>query len=285
MRVDEQMWAGQGGEVCGLCAYNQMPACAGQQCGCCQGSPTPTVYSGKDWEEYVQTTVEGQTFHRYWADWVPTAEGQQWCSNKRYEARLVVNGMINQWGLDALRAGEGVIDVCGDPGFFAAECLASGIQVTVIDPAFGSSGKSDRQTVDYINDQAHWQRVRHGAVPYRLIREPFTPTLVDDPQYSQLFRGASAIVSFYPDEATDFVLSYTAANALRTVIIPCNECRQYFPKHDPTYEGFVRQLLQNDQYNLQSAKQYAPLQRAQLWGSPFCQVLLTRTPIDRPLPW
>lgn len=269
-----------GGQPYGACGCYPMGANGADACASCQGNAPTECYTGKEWEQYVNSTVEGRNFHNWWADWVPTAEGQTWCRNKRQEARCVINGMINQWGLDTLRSGEGVIDVCGDPGFFAAECLSSGIHVTVIDPAFGFSGKSDPSTAEYINDQAHWQRVRNGTVPLRLIKEPFNQSFVDNPNHEKLLRGASAIVSFYPDEATDFVMSFTAANAMRTVVIPCNECAQHFPRHDPTYEGFVRQIMMNDQFNLKSCRTYAPLQRAQLWGSPFCQVLLQRSPVE-----
>lgn len=189
--------------------------------------------------------------------------------------------MIHYWGLDALCSGSGVIDICGDPGFFAAECLASGIHVTVIDPAFGSSGKTDHSTLDYINDQAHWNRVRRGAVPLRLIKEPFNDQFLQDADNAKLVRDASAVVSFYPDEATDIVVNVTGAQAKRTIVIPCNECVQYFPRHEPTFEGFVKHVMRKDQSNVWSCGQKAALQQDRLWGSPFCQVCLWRSPDEQ----
>lgn len=234
-------------------------------------------YSVQEWEEWNRTP-EGQTAYRWWADWIPMPEGQTWCHNKRLEARCVVNGMIGQWGLDTLCAGEGVIDIGGDPGFLAAELLRSGIHVTVVDPAFGFAGKSDPWTSSYLQDQAHWHHVRPGSVPLRILREPFDPTFAGDPAHVKLLRGASALVSLYPDEGTEFLLEFSAAHAMRTALIPCNECVQFFPPHEPTYEGFVRQLLLNDRYHLQRFGQSAALRTERLWGSPFCQVLLQRSP-------
>eukprot|EP00930_Biecheleria_cincta_P006598 TRINITY_DN107639_c0_g1_i1.p1 TRINITY_DN107639_c0_g1~~TRINITY_DN107639_c0_g1_i1.p1 ORF type:complete len:338 (-),score=11.77 TRINITY_DN107639_c0_g1_i1:12-1025(-) len=249
-------------------------------CGACtaSGQASPCKgYSAQEWAEYNETP-EGSANYRYWADWIPTADGQNWVANKLCEARCVVHGMINQWGLETLRSGEGVIDVGGDPGFLASELLSCGIHVTVVDPAFGFSGKTDRWTMEYLYDPSHQHRVRAGAVPFRVLREPFNETLVADPANAKLMNGFSALVSFYPDEATDFLMSFSAANASRTAVIPCNECKQYFPPHDPTYEGFVRQLLSKDRDNLRYYGQVAPLQRRTLSGTPFCPVLLERSP-------
>jgi len=215
------------------------------------------------------TTPEGQNTYRWWADWIPTPEGQQWCANKRWEARRVVDGMIRQWGLQTLQAGEGVIDVGGDPGFVAAELLRSGIRVTVIDPAFGVSGKADPTTTQFLTNFDDRQ--------LRLIRQPFNQDFVDDPKHVRMLRQASALVSLYPDEATNFCLYFSAAFAMRTALIPCNECQQYFPPHDPTYEGFVNHLLAID-YDNSRRFGNAPLQRERICNTPYCQVILQRTP-------
>ncbi|CAK0841775.1 unnamed protein product [Prorocentrum cordatum] len=68
------------------------------------------------------------------------AELPDWCVRKRWEARTLVDWMLARWGLAALCAGEGVLEVGGDPGFLATELLGAGVPVTVVDPAFGASG-------------------------------------------------------------------------------------------------------------------------------------------------
>lgn len=241
-------------------------------------------YTAEEWAQW-NSTQQGQNMYRWWADWIPTPEGQSWCANKRREARCVVNGMIQQWGLDTLCKGEGVIDIGGDPGFVAAELLHSGIHVTVIDPAFGFAGKSDAWTTSYLQDPVHWNRVQSGAAPLRVVREPFDQSFVGNPAHRRLLEGASAMVSLYPDEGTDFILQYTAARAIRTALIPCNECLQYFPPHEPTYEGFVKQLLVNDHHYLMRFGQNAPMRRERIWGTPYCQVILCRSPPSTPQSW
>merc|ERR1719215_1818985 len=183
--------------------YPQNPTCTCQNGypqqpnGTCQcWSPQPGAgYSAQEWDVF-NMTPDGQNTYRWWADWIPTPEGQQWCANKRWEARRVVDGMIRQWGLQTLQAGEGVIDVGGDPGFVAAELLRSGIRVTVIDPAFGVSGKADPITAQFLNqfDEQH----------LRMIRQPFNQEFMDDKNHARLLLNASALVSLYPDEATNY---------------------------------------------------------------------------------
>lgn len=222
---------------------------------------------------------------RWWADWIPTPDGQNWCANKMREARCIVNGMIQKWGLDVLQSGEGVVDIGGDPGFVAAELIRSGIHVTVIDPGFGKSGKSNPATDRFLRDPMHAKRMREGVVPFRKIQHPFTEAFAKDPDNASFLNGVSAFVSLYPDEATDFLLRFTAKMNLRTALIPCNECVRFFPPHEPTYEGFVKHLLiLDDGYVQESGGRAASLQRVQIWGTPFCPVLLQRSPSDFPEP-
>jgi len=205
-------------------------------------------------------------------------EGQDWCYKKQAEAHRVVQGMINQWGLHVLQAGAGVIDIGGDPGFVAAELLYAGIRTTVVDPAFGMSGKANPAISAYLKDQTLHKTAESGTTPFTVIRRPFNQDFVDDPANQDLVTRVSAIVSLYPDEATDFLLHFTAARALRTAIIPCNECRQYFPPQNPTYEGFVTHLLQRDNYTVSLYGHGAFLRQEWLTGTPFCRVILQRTP-------
>lgn len=254
---------------------SQYPQGCTGACGCWNGC-WGHGYTADEWDVYGKT-LEGQNTYRWWADWIPTPAGQQWCANKRWEARRVVDGMIQQWGLQALQAGEGVIDIGGDPGFVAAELLRSGIRVTVVDPAFGVSGKANPMTSEVL---------RHfGQNQLRLIRQPFNQAFVDNPAYAGLLGQATALVSLYPDEATDFCLCFSAFSSMRTALIPCNECRQYFPPHDPTYEGFVNQLLARDCHYARFFGNPVLLRRERICNTPYCQVILQRTPAPLGSSW
>merc|ERR1719410_531361 len=87
-------------------------ACSHCGCGygCAHQAPPPISqprsFTAEEWEQWNQTP-EGSAQYHWWADWIPTHEGQVWCYNKRIEARCVVDGMIRKWGLDALQWGRG----------------------------------------------------------------------------------------------------------------------------------------------------------------------------------
>mmetsp|Transcript_24407 Transcript_24407/g.56243 ORF Transcript_24407/g.56243 Transcript_24407/m.56243 type:complete len:342 (-) Transcript_24407:35-1060(-) len=249
-----------------------------QHCAARVSNPARGGYTAEEWEAWL-STPEGLQSQRWWAEWIPTPQGEQWSANKRFEARLLVESMIQAWGIDALRAGQGVVEVGGDPGFVASELLNRGIPATLIDPAFGFSGKGGRYTQDlYFPWHQHAPFQSCARKPLTILREPFDDVFLQNAEHAETLQGASAIVSLYPDEVTNMVLNVSAENNLRTVVIPCNECAQFFPPHNPTYEGFVQQLLHNDyaHANVLSGKT-APLQRSALMGSPFCQVMLYRS--------
>eukprot|EP00928_Gymnodinium_smaydae_P054712 TRINITY_DN38442_c0_g1_i1.p1 TRINITY_DN38442_c0_g1~~TRINITY_DN38442_c0_g1_i1.p1 ORF type:complete len:329 (-),score=42.31 TRINITY_DN38442_c0_g1_i1:131-1117(-) len=266
------MWQGQATN-----GYYGCPSQAPNACQACGKLSIPT-YNADEWAEYNQTDEGVKTF-KYWADWIPTPDGERWCINKRLEARRIVDGMIARWGWQTLREGEGVIDIGGEPGFVAAELLASGIHVTVVDPAFGATGKAHASTTKCIEDPlAHGSgQFAPGVTPFRVIRKPFDEAFVQDPSNHDFLSKVSAIVALYPDEGTNFLIHYTAKHGIRTAIIPCNECAQYFPPHNPTYEGFVGELLQRDYHWAQMFGQ-SPMCQEMISGTPFCRVLLQRTP-------
>merc|ERR1712107_227778 len=71
---------------------------------------------------------------------------------------------------------------------------------------------------------------------------------------------------------------FTAARAMRTAVVPCNECVQYYPPHNPTYEGFVIELLNRDMNYSAQFGHSVHLRREWIHDTPFCRVLLQRTP-------
>jgi len=252
----------------GGCTGGCTSGCRG---GCCS-LVSANGYSASDWD-WFNSTMAGAKLYRWWADWMPTSEGRRWCHDKLWEARRVVDGMIHCWGLEALQSGEGVIDIGGDPGFLAAELLRSNIPVVVVDPAFGVSGKQNSMTTRILRT--------FDSGKLRLIRQRFDQAFVDDPKNGEILCRASAVVSLYPDEATNQILYYTAAFALRTALMPCNECQQFFPPGNPTFEGFVEELLSLDMGYSQKFGT-APMKREGLCDMPYCKVILHRSPTGPP---
>lgn len=243
-------------------------------------TPARGGFTAEQWEAWM-ATPEGQQVYRWWADWIPTPEGVNWSANKRYEAKLLVDAMIRAWGLETLRAGAGVVEIGGDPGFVASELLCHGIPATLVDPAFGMSGKANSYSQDIFMQWDSWPIFSSRGLnkpAFNLVQEPFDEVFMQKNESVELLAQASAIVSLYPDEVTDFVLRVSVEHNLRTAVIPCNECAQFFPPRNPTYEGFVEQLLEKDYMQQNALGGRAPLQRSVLCGSPFCQVLLHRSP-------
>eukprot|EP00929_Paragymnodinium_shiwhaense_P063652 TRINITY_DN3180_c0_g1_i1.p1 TRINITY_DN3180_c0_g1~~TRINITY_DN3180_c0_g1_i1.p1 ORF type:complete len:591 (+),score=119.17 TRINITY_DN3180_c0_g1_i1:221-1774(+) len=280
-----------GGYCCNNNGYGNCGCGCGGGCGGgCLGPPNMASrqvwhagYTADDWAQYNKTQEGANAFY-WWANWIPTPGGQAWVENKRKEARLIVDGMIRMWGWETLAAGEGVVDIGGDPGFLAAEFLRLGIRATVLDPGCGQSGKADAATMAFLQDPSHAEKLPGNAPPVRMINKPFNQEFVDDPGNKEFMERITALVSLYPDEATEFLLSYSASKVMRTAFIPCNECQQYYPPHDPTYQGFVNHLIWKDKQQVDKLGGHAPtLRRERLLGSPFCQVVLVRDP-HRPSP-
>jgi len=127
----------------------------------------------------------------------------------------------------------------------------------------------------------------------RVLKRWFDSDFLSDPTLKPLLTNCSAVVALYPDEGTDFILRFTAsvAPSLRSCLIPCDDCRQFWPVDDPTYEGFVAHLLREDKRNLlahghtdkdshglPTDEHPLAMVRDRVDGAPYCQVLLQRTP-------
>eukprot|EP00746_Dinoflagellata_sp_MGD_P019798 gnl/MRDRNA2_/MRDRNA2_146046_c0_seq1.p1 gnl/MRDRNA2_/MRDRNA2_146046_c0~~gnl/MRDRNA2_/MRDRNA2_146046_c0_seq1.p1 ORF type:complete len:447 (+),score=48.94 gnl/MRDRNA2_/MRDRNA2_146046_c0_seq1:69-1409(+) len=220
--------------------------------------------TAQDWRE------RGDTAYEYRMNFLNSHEGRDWFSEKQAESKAFVEFLKDRWGLQNLQSGTGVIDVGGDPGILAAEFLRNQIPVTVIDPAWGMSGKRHEATESYLSSRRIDLRARHGLrirtkiTPFKVIQKPFDRFFVDDPKNADLLLNASAIVGVHPDEVTGFLLRYSASRDIRTAVIPCDACEEFFPKNNATYEGFVHQLLQQDRLNAYSFETSAPLQRTVL---------------------
>lgn len=197
-----------------------------------------------------------------------TAEGLQWCEGKRKEAECLVDWMARHWGLAELRRGTGVIDVGGEPGFLAASLLRRGVAVTIVDPFWRLTGKANA-CADVAAAAATGGGLGAGT-RFEGLREKFDEVFLA--RRPGLVEGASVLVSLYGDEATDFCLRLAAERGTACAVIPCNECVQFFPQQDRTYEGYVQSLLAAA---LQCGGRF---QRGLLLGAPFARALLFQPP-------
>ncbi|CAE7411602.1 PGC [Symbiodinium natans] len=241
-------------------ASSACPSCPQQAKGCGKGQrwvPWPKLYD-------PEPRFDGWTSLE-WKEWVSSSCGSRWCYNKKTEADMLADWMIETWGLVNLQRGSGVLDIGGEPGFLAASLLDRGISVTVVDAHWGKTGKS--------NSHTQLQEAKADGLlspQLRAICATFDTDFIEE--HKDLVENASAIVSLYGDEATTPCLQYAAIAKIPCVVIPCNECVRLYPPHQRNYEGYCQALLSfaNDQGGR--------FQRAALEGAPFSRMLLVQLP-------
>lgn len=265
----------QGGFPCQQPCQQQFQQCqqpCQQPCQTCGKGPgcnqqfnnycNPSMYDGKGarWDE---PRYSGWT-QSQWSNWVRTDQGMNWCNNKRHEADVIVDWMIQNWGADLLRSGSGVIDVGGDPGFVAAALLQRGIPATVIDPTWRLTGKD--------NAQAMVEQLQQlpGCPKFSAFRECFDDNFCMRNRW--LVKMCSAIVSLYGDEATEPSLQIACATGKPTLVIPCNECMRFFPRHKPNYDGYVEACIQH------SNQRGGRFELTMLHGAPFSRMGVIQWP-------
>lgn len=203
-----------------------------------------------------------------WRDWVAGPDGSRWCENKRYEADRIVDWMVCNWGLQTLCRGSGVLDVGGEPGFLASALLARGVGVTVVDPTWRITGKA------HASNDCTWLRKRHPLLRFAAFSREFDERFIAD--YPRLVNDASVVVSLYGDEATGPALRFAAKVGKPCVIVPCNECVQFYPDYNKTYEGFCEALLHEAYWY---GGHFEPVL---LDSMPFSRTLLVQNPVGFP---
>ncbi|CAE8636499.1 unnamed protein product [Polarella glacialis] len=110
--------------------------------------------------------------------------------------------MVQSWGIEMLRSGSGVMDVAGEPGFMACALLQRGIPVTVVDPSWAKTGKTNAYTqVQKVLEQS-------GSAKLQVFSEMFDEAFVA--AHQDLVDDASAIVSLYGDQATSPCVHFAA---------------------------------------------------------------------------
>lgn len=256
-----------GGNGCGNCCGNFCNNCGGNCCGCgnCAGNCYGNGYQNSMYDQkggrWDEPRFSGWT-QAQWANWVQTPHGVQWTQNKRREADVLVEWLINTWGFDYLRGGGGVIDVGGEPGFVAASLLERGVPATIVDPSWGLTGKA--------NWNAPVWQYEKGPVRFGAFREMFDSSFVE--RHGDFFKGVRAIVSLYGDEATVPCIEIAANTGKPCAVVPCNECVKFFPPANPTYDGYV-------QWCLTAGHQLGGrLELAHLYGAPFSRELVVQSP-------
>eukprot|EP00439_Symbiodinium_sp_Y106_P047777 s682_g6.t1 len=115
---------------------------------------------------------------------------------------------------------------------------------------------------------------RHPHLRFAAFSREFDERFIAD--YPRLVKDASVVVSLYGDEATGPALRFAAEVGKPCVIVPCNECVQFYPDYNKTYEGFCEALL-HDAYWYGGH-----FELVLLTGMPFSRTLLVQNPMGFP---
>lgn len=172
--------------------------------------------------------------------------------------------MIQHWGIDLLRAGSGVVDVGGDPGFLCAALLERGIPTFVVDPVWRYTGKTNAHTAIEQMEQMP------GCPAFSSFAECFDEDFCA--RHQGLVQNCSVIVSLYGDEATEPTLRLAAAMGKPALVIPCNECVRFFPRERPNYDAYVQACVQ------QGNQQGGRFELATLHAAPFSRAGVIQSP-------
>ncbi|RHY24700.1 hypothetical protein DYB32_008727 [Aphanomyces invadans] len=170
---------------------------------------------------------------------------------KSHRARIFCEWLVEQYGVDRLQEGSGVIDVAGGKGDIAFELwLCRDIPTTLIDPV----RRHARQDCKLIDDQRQVKTRRthlkfmaqHGKPKWTHMMEELNNDLIAT--HNALFQSCSIVVGMHPDEATEAIVDAALAFSKPFAIVPCCVMSRLFPNRYwnddkvATYEVFVEYL-------------------------------------------
>ncbi|ETV97726.1 hypothetical protein, variant 1 [Aphanomyces invadans] len=155
---------------------------------------------------------------------------------KSHRARIFCEWLVEQYGVDRLQEGSGVIDVAGGKGDIAFELwLCRDIPTTLIDPR---QVKTRRTHLKFM--------AQHGKPKWTHMMEELNNDLIAT--HNALFQSCSIVVGMHPDEATEAIVDAALAFSKPFAIVPCCVMSRLFPNRYwnddkvATYEVFVEYL-------------------------------------------
>lgn len=163
-----------------------------------------------------------------------------------------MNFLIEHFGLEFLRSGNGILDVAGGTGGLAFElAFRAKIKCTVVDPRPMRLNNRQRRAIAYhfpaatdvtINDQAQdgvaidsnnngihvpvdyaaaWSaHGLHAESAPRQIQELFDENFANGP-YSDIWNSTSIVVGMHPDGATEAIVRLALSHDKPFAVVPC----------------------------------------------------------------
>ena len=166
---------------------------------------------------------------------------------KSLRAKVFAAWLVDEFGVDLLKANNGVLDVAGGKGQLSIELtiLASDVQCTVIDPFI--RGRSAEGKFLPNKEMKRIKKV-DGRVP-RHIAQYFS----QDEGCNQLVAQSSCVVGLHPDQPTEDIVDLALIHNKPFACIPCCVFPGMFTmrrlscgKFVQTYDDFIQYLLEKD---------------------------------------
>jgi len=152
--------------------------------------------------------------------------------SKRLRASCFASWLIQQYGLEALSVGTGVLDVAGGQGDLSwSLSMDFGIPCTLVDPGLRRGGqmrgwqrralrKSGSEGFAHLPvefSEKYFGPTAGGGTPAEAADVPPPPPL----PHVELLRNASIVVGLHPDEATEAIVDLALASGRRFAVVPC----------------------------------------------------------------
>jgi hypothetical protein len=166
---------------------------------------------------------------------------------KSMRAKIFASWLIQSFGTETLKQGNGVLDVAGGKGKLSIELAVQGkIPSTIVDPLVRKHGKK--------LDPREAKRIRKMGAPHpNLVSKPFNQTTFLE-ENEDLLMESSICVGLHPDECTEDILDLALRYNKPVAIVPCCVFNGFFPlrslpcgKPVRTYEDFLKYLLAKDE--------------------------------------
>ena len=135
--------------------------------------------------------------------------------------------LIGRFGIAALNAGSGVLDVAGGDGKLGSKLANAGVRCTVIDPLCYSSHHFKAAKLKPNRFRSEHADGDEDA-KYVHIRESFDESFVH--RHAELVQHASVIVGLHPDEATNAIVQISLDLRRPFVVVPCCVFARRYPR-------------------------------------------------------
>lgn len=146
-------------------------------------------------------------------------------ASKKLRARLFAEYLVQEFGVEVLSAGAGVLDVAGGKGLISFTLASQfGVKSTVVEP--GSRRGSDSGLPKPERRRLRAQGREHLV---DFVEAALDDKFVATSQGAALLAGCSMLIGMHPDEATESIVKFALAHEKPFAVVPCCVFRHLNP--------------------------------------------------------